>query len=83
MGVAGSRMAVSAVASWAASRSAVVVMVGADLGVAVLGTVGVGGTVVVIVVVTGGGLTVDRLLPEHAANNRPAVKRMTSRWRER
>jgi hypothetical protein len=76
-------MAVSAVVSWAASRSMAVIVAGADLGGAVLGTVGVGGTVVVIVVVMGGGLTVDRPSPEQAANNRPTAKRPTSRWRER
>ena len=74
-GVAGSRMAVSAVVSWAASRSAAVVVAGADLGGAVVGTFEAGGTVLAMVVAvpsgaTGGGLTVDRPPPEHAATSK-------------
>jgi hypothetical protein len=54
----------------------------------VFGTFEAGVTVLAVVLVvlsgaTAGGLTVDRPSPEHAANNRPAVKRPTSRWRER
>ena len=77
-------MAVSAVVSWAASRSAAVVVAGADLGGAVVGTFGAAGTVVAIVVAVRsgatGGLTVDRPSPEHAATSRPAANRATSRW---
>jgi hypothetical protein len=75
-------MAVSAVVSWAASRSAGVVAVSGDLGRVVVGTLGAGGTVVAIEVAVWsgatGGLPVDRPLPEHAASSRPAVKRATS-----
>jgi hypothetical protein len=47
-------MAVSAVASWAASRSAVVVVAGAEVGGVAVGTVGAAGTVLVVVVVRSG-----------------------------
>ena len=77
-------MAVSAVVSWAASRSAAVVTAGADLGGAVVGTLGAGGTVVAMVVAAlsggAGGLTSDRLPPEQAATSRPAANRAASRW---
>jgi hypothetical protein len=79
-------MAVSAVVSWAASRSAGVVVAGPDWGGAVVDTFEAGGTVLTVVVVavllgaTGGGLAVDRLPPEQATNNRPAANRATSRW---
>jgi hypothetical protein len=80
-------MAVSAVVSWAASRSGAVVGADPDLGGVVVGTVGAGGTVVAIVVAVPSGatdgLTVDRPSREHAANSRPAVKRATSRWARR
>jgi hypothetical protein len=74
VGVAGSRMAVSAVVSWAASRSAGVVIDGADLGGAVVGTLGAAGLLVAALSGGAGGLTSDRLPPEQAAN------RATSRW---
>ena len=80
-------MAVSAVASWAASRSAAVVVAGRDLGGAVVGTLEADGTflgiVVVLIEATAGWLTVDLPLPEHAASSRPALKRATSRWTRR
>jgi hypothetical protein len=66
-----------------------VVTAGADLGRVVVGTFEAGGTVLTVVVVavllgaTGGGLAVDRLPPEQATNNRPEVKRATSRWTRR
>jgi hypothetical protein len=72
-------MAVSAVVSWAASRSAAVVIDGADLGWAVVG-LGAGGTVVAALSGGAGGLTSDRLPPEQAATSRPAANRATSRW---
>jgi hypothetical protein len=50
-GVAGSRMAVSAVVSWAASRSAAVVVV--VVGGVVVGAVGAAGTVLVVAVRSG------------------------------
>jgi hypothetical protein len=86
--VAGSRMAVSALVSWAASRSAAGVVAGADPGRVVVGTLGTAGAVFAIVVAalwgaTGGGLTVDRPWPEHAATSRPAAKSATSRWTPR
>jgi hypothetical protein len=77
-------MAVSAVVSWAASPSAAVVVAGADLGGAVVGTFEAAGTVLAMVVALPSGatdgLTVDRPPPEHAATSRPAAKRPTSRW---
>jgi hypothetical protein len=78
-------MAVSAVVSWAASRSAAAVGAGSDVGEEVVGMFEAGGTVLAMVVaalsgVTGGGLTVDRPSPEHAAKSRPAVKRTTRGW---
>jgi hypothetical protein len=76
-------MAVSALVSWAASRSAAVVVADPGLDrvvVGTVGTVGTGGTVIAIVVaVLSGataGLTVDR--PEHAATSRPAATRAMS-----
>jgi hypothetical protein len=76
-------MAVSALVSWAASRSAAMVVVGADLGGVVVGTLGACGTVVAMVVAVPSGatdgLTVDRPSPEHAANSKPAANRATSR----
>jgi hypothetical protein len=82
-------MAVSAVMSWAASRSATVVVAGRGLGGAVVGRFEAGGAVlamVVAVVVRSGatdGLTGDRLSPEHAANSRPAARRVIGGWPRR
>jgi hypothetical protein len=80
-------MAVSAVVSWTASRSAAVVVAAADLGRVVVGTFEAGGTVVAMVVAVPSGatdgLTVDRPSPEHAANSKPAANRATSRWTRR
>jgi hypothetical protein len=79
-------MADSALVSWAASRSAAVVVAGADLGGVVVGTFEAGVSVLAMVVAvlagaTDGGLTVDQPSSEHAANSRPAVKRATRRFR--
>jgi hypothetical protein len=76
-------MAVSAVVSWAASRSAAMVVAAADLGGTVVGRFETGGAVLAMVVavlsgVTGGGLAIDRLSPEHAATSRPAARRATT-----
>jgi hypothetical protein len=49
-GVPGSRMAISAVMSWAASRPAAVAVAGHGLGGAVLGTLEAGGAVRAMVV---------------------------------
>lgn len=80
-------MAVSAVVNWAATRSAALVAVSGDLGKAVVGTLGAGGTVVAMVVAlwsgATGGLPVDRPSPEHAATSRPAAKRARTRWPRR
>jgi hypothetical protein len=65
-------MAVSAVVSWAASRSAAVAAAGGDLGGVVVRTVGAAGRVVAVLVAVRSGTP-------GGANGRPAVARAGGR----